>query len=71
MKVNFGAYDKLFKFTIKRFQAATMSLGKEDVLLNIVDYEKRSQDREFLGWFPGSELSEPLLIFANSIITEK
>ena len=44
-----------------------MKLDREDVLLKIVDNEKICQDREFLGWFPGSEFSVPLLIFANPV----
>ena len=40
LKLNYDTYDKPFKFIVKKFQWPSISLGKEDLLINIIDFEK-------------------------------
>ena len=65
LKINFWNNEKSFEFKAKKLRSSGSLLDREDVLLNIIDNEKLNQNREFLGCFPGSKFSVPLLLFAN------
>ena len=66
MKINFVDYDKTFRFVVKTFPFIDIKMDKEDALMKYIEKQSSKEHLELLGVFPGFELSDSLIIFAQN-----